>query len=372
MDEYDRKAWEALERERERELARSPKRLVPGPVRERAGKVARRTHQRASSVPGFDEAEEMLEEVLRAAGDVGAKLAADSLGHSRIVAAFAKAGHPVEMITDIHRLGLRDIDNVKPSFGTAYMAAGAATGAAAGVAVSGAQILALVGAAGGAAGGAVAGGVGAAPGAGAGAAPGAALVLGAMAVDTGAVLFGTAREIFHTAAYYGYDVDRPEERLRALGVLNYTTAGSQAAKNRAYNELQKLAGMIVRNATWQQLDQNVITKIVKRIFELLSQRITKKKLGTALPFIGIAIGATLNARTLSKTADGADLLYRQQFLCDKYDLPFPSGEPATTAEQEDEEDLPLAEIIEEEIEEEQHGDEPADEDDDREDPPAAA
>ena len=68
------------------------------------------------------------------------------------------------------------------------------------------------------------------------------MVVGAMAADTAAVLFGSAREVFHIAAYYGYDVDRPEERLRALGVLNYATATGQAAKNSAYNELQKLAG----------------------------------------------------------------------------------------------------------------------------------
>jgi hypothetical protein len=198
------------------------------------------------------------------------------------------------------------------------------------------------------------------------------MVVGAMAADTSAILFGTAREIFHTAAYYGYDVDRPEERLRALGVLNYATAGSQVAKNHAYNELQKLAGMIVRNATWRQLDQNVVTKVVRRIFELLSQRVTKQKLGTALPFIGIAIGATLNARTLGKTADAADLLYRQQFLCDKYAVPFPTGEPSNEAAPGGDADIPLADIVEGEIENEQKArDSPAN-DEGADDPPAVA
>jgi hypothetical protein len=374
MDDYDKKAWDALERERQRQLARSPRRLVPGPVRERAGKLARRAHDGASSVPGFDQAEDLVQEVLKAAGDVGAKLAADSLWQSRIISAYTDAGHPVELITDVQQLALRDIDKVKPSIGIGYMAAGAATGAAAGVAVTSGEILALVGGtAGGAAGGVVGGGVGAAPGAGAGATPGAAMVVGAMAADTAAVLFGSAREVFHIAAYYGYDVDRPEERLRALGVLNYATASSQAAKNRAYNELQKLAGMIVRNAAWKQLDHNVITKIVRRVFGLLGQRLTKHTLGMALPFIGIAIGATLNAWTLSRTADGADLLYRQQFLCDKYELPFPIGEPTTTtAEPEHDEDISLADIIEEEIEEQDRADEPLDGEDGSEEPPAAS
>jgi hypothetical protein len=51
-------------------------------------------------------------------------------------------------------------------------------------------------------------------------------------------------------------------------------------------ELEKLAGMIVRNATWRQLDQNVITKIMRRIFQLLGQRITKRAVTVGLPVIG--------------------------------------------------------------------------------------
>src|SRR5262245_19981177 len=102
-----------------------------------------------------------------------------------------------------------------------------------------------------------------------------------MAADTAAVLWASARAIFHTAAYYGYDVDRPEERLRALSVLNFATATGQVAKNRADLEAEKLAGMLVRGAARRQLDQNVLTKIVRRVFEALSMRLTKKSLAVA-------------------------------------------------------------------------------------------
>jgi hypothetical protein len=74
MDDYDKKAWDGLERERRRQLARSPRRLVPGPVRERAGKLARRAHEGASSVPGFEQAEDLVEELLKAAGEVGGEV----------------------------------------------------------------------------------------------------------------------------------------------------------------------------------------------------------------------------------------------------------------------------------------------------------
>jgi hypothetical protein len=88
----------------------------------------------------------------------------------------------------------------------------------------------------------------------------------------------------------------------------------------------------------------------------------------ALPFIGIAIGASLNAWTMSRTADGADLLYRQQFLCDKYELPFPSGEPTTERAPQDDEDIPIADIIEEELEEEERADVPPDGEEGSEEP----
>ena len=47
---------------------------------------------------------------------------------------------------------------------------------------------------------------------------------------------------------------------------------------------------------------------------------------------------------------GTDFLYRQQFLCDKYELPFPSGDAPSTkrAVDAEAEEIPIADIIEEE------------------------
>jgi hypothetical protein len=108
--------------------------------------------------------------------------------------------------------------------------------------------------------------------------------------------------------------------------------------------------MIARNATWRELDENVITKIIKRVFIRLSERLTKRKLGIAVPIAGIAIGGGLNALTMSRVSEAADFLYREQFLRDKYSL----GE-ATDLDEDVidvemvEDDVPLVEIVEEEI-----------------------
>jgi hypothetical protein len=70
-----------------------------------------------------------------------------------------------------------------------------------------------------------------------------------------------------------------------------------------------------------------------------------------------------------RTADGADLLYRQQFLCEKYKLPIPSGEPPKKRTPQDDEDIPIADIIEEEIQEEERADVPPDGEEGSEAPP---
>jgi hypothetical protein len=190
----------------------------------------------------------------------------------------------VRTIVDIRALDLRTIDDVKPGLDGRYIAAAGASGVTAGFLIAGGEIGAVVGAVGGGAAGAAAGGgVGAVPGAGVGAAPGAATVAAAMAADSAATLVASMRLIFHTAAYYGFDPNRPEERLRALGVLNLATAVDQAAKNRAYLELNRLVQLIVRNAAWKQLNDSAITRIVRRVFAALTARLTKQRLGAALP-----------------------------------------------------------------------------------------
>ncbi|MGH3670964.1 MAG: EcsC family protein [Pseudonocardiaceae bacterium] len=183
-----------------------------------------------------------------------------------ILSAYRKRGHLVDSMEDIHRLGLQDVDAVMPRLDLAYVAATFAEGAAAGLAVSGGQIT-------------MAGG--ALPGAGAGAAPGAAVVVGAMAADAAVVLVASQRAVTHVAAYYGYDTDRPEEQLFALGVLGVGTA-PELGKAAAYVELNKIVQGLARRQTWKQLNERTVTKIVSQVYTRLGMRLTLRKLGQAV------------------------------------------------------------------------------------------
>ncbi|MFC5262519.1 EcsC family protein [Kribbella qitaiheensis] len=262
--------------------------------------------------------------------DVGSRAAMATVGHEAIVEAYRKRGHEVADIDDIGKLELCEMDKVRPNLGLAYTAVATVEGAAAGFAVSGGEIVA--------AGGSVFG-------AGVGGAPGIGTVVGVMAADAAVVLVAANRAVAHIAAYYGYDVDHPDERLFALGVLSVGTA-AEASKATAYIELNKLVQALARRATWDQLRQNAVTRVVEKVFTRLGYRITQRKLGQAVPVFGTVIGAGMNAHLLSSVTHDANHIYRERFLRDHYGL---AHEPLATPSMNETDVVDVAELLHEEI-----------------------
>jgi hypothetical protein len=267
--------------------------------------------------------------------DLSARAARGSVRQSAVVAAYRKRGYEVHVIDDIAKLDLQTIDRVKPNLALSYTAAATVEGAAAGFAVSGGEIVA--------AGGSVFG-------AGAGAAPGIGTVVGAMAADAAAVLVAANRAVAHTAAYYGYDLKRPEEQVFAMAVLSVGTA-AQAGKASAYVELNKLVQLLARRATWEQLRRRGATRVIEKVFTRLGYRITQRKLGQAVPVVGTVLGAGMNARLLSSVTDDANHIYRERFLRERYGLtPASASSPVHN-----EHVIDVAEIVEAEILDEHEG-----------------
>lgn len=304
MSPYNATAWAGVEQWRKRRLEREARRLLPDAWRERANRASSTAKEKFEALPGAERFEKLLLHALRGLTDLGARTARASVRREAVLRAYRKRGHAVSTLDDIRRLNLRDVDKVKPRLDLAYIASSTVEGAAAGVAVSGGQLLA--------AGGGVLG-------AGAGAAPGAGAVVGVMAADAAAVLFACHRVVAHIAAYYGYDVDDPQEQLVALGVLGVGTAAG-TGKAAAYVELNKIVQGLARRQAWKQLNRNAVTRTVSRVYAVLGMRLTQRKLAQAVPVAGIVIGAGLNAGLLKKVADDADHLYRERFLREKYGL----------------------------------------------------
>lgn len=350
MNPYDRDAWDALERERQRLLASRARRVLPEGVRRKVQGSRELVVDRAKNVPGALQVQEAVEGTLAGANEAASILAQVSVSERRTLGAYRSAGHVMGSLAQIRQLELEEVDSIRPALTPAYVALAGASGIGAGFVVAGGEVAAVIGGISGGAAGATAGGVGAAPGAGAGAAPGAGTVLAAIAADATFMTLAAMRLTFQTATFYGFDVRRPEERLRALGALSLGTATTQAAKNGAYVDLKRVAGMIVRNASWRELDANAMTIIVRRVYAMLAERLTKAKLGSALPILGVAIGGTFNVRTMSQVALASDLIYRELFLREKYGL-HPAGHSAAHDYPAHDEviDIPVAEIVEEAI-----------------------
>lgn len=328
MSPYDAAAWDGVNDWKRRRFEQPSRRLVPEKVRARLSRAGIAAKERFDSLPGADRFETVLVDALRGLTDLGSRAAQASIRREAIIKAYQKRGHPVTSLGDIRKLELHEIDKVKPRLGLAYTTASAVEGAGAGLVASGGTLLA--------AGGTVFG-------AGAGAAPGAGLVIGTMATDAAAVLLASHRAVAHSAAYYGYDVEDPAERLIALGVLGVGTA--EAGKAAAYVELNRTIQALARQQTWQQLNSRAVTKIVSRVYAVLGMRLTQRKLAQAIPVAGVVIGAGLNARLLSRITDDADHLYRERFLRETYGIA-----PATAGSVSGEDDaVKLSEIIEAEV-----------------------
>ena len=162
-----------------------------------------------------------------------------------------------------------------------------------------------------------------------------------------AVLATMVRAIAHTAAYYGYDTELPEEQIYAAGVLSFGLA-QQGGKSAAYIELNKVVQALARRATWEQLNKNAATGVVRVVYERLGMRLTREKLGQVVPVLGIVLGAGTNAHLLLRLTDDADRLYRERFLREKYDLDAPvASEITDTASVET---ISIVQIVDQELE----------------------
>jgi hypothetical protein len=111
-----------------------------------------------------------------------------------------------------------------------------------------------------------------------------------------------------------------------------------------------------------------VTKVVQKVFTRFGFTLTKKKLGQAVPVIGIAFGAEANSIFLKRITDDAEHLYRERFLRERYGI---EAEPdLVTTDADSREGVVIVEIVDAEIlgednERERDDPMPATEDDER-------
>lgn len=309
LSDYEQEQLVKVREHRERELRRSPRRLVPESVKDKGRELYDRAFQTPGASKVRDSGAAVLKSTAAGAGKFMTRTGQLTTSESRVVGAYAKKGHAVEGLDDIRKLDLRAVDKVA-SFTRlhyTYSASAAVEGAAAGLAVSGGQALAAFG------------GV---AGAGAAAAPGLGTIAAAMGVDAAALLTACSRVSAHDALYYGYDPRDPAEEVFMMQVIGLGLAVTPSAKAVAYQQLAILTRSLATNVTWRQLNQQTFVKIMQKFAGQFGQKLTKKKLGQFVPVAGIGIGAALNWKMVDDVSKAAYWAYRERFLHDKgADLP---------------------------------------------------
>lgn len=288
MSAYERSAWDAaverLNHQRESKV-RQKVRSVTGPVRGAAGRAW-------GSVPGN---EQLAKTVVRAFD--GMKAVTFDPALRSVDARKALDRHGVASPEELRTLDLRDVDRSRRGVRTLYTGMAMAEGGGSALAVTGAEVSSTVS-------GGVTAGVAAA----------------AIAADAVSSLAIMGRVIGVVAAEYGYDVRLPEEEAFALGVMTLGAASTAAEKTAALTSLRRLAAQMMRQPTWAQLNQHALVQLIDRVFAQLGEKLTKQKLGQAVPVAGVIINASLSAHMTDTTFRAARDIYRVRFLSDKYGI----------------------------------------------------
>lgn len=219
------------------------------------------------------------------------RVSSSTLSPDRVLRRYGRAGHELSGIRAIRQLDLEHVDQVLPRrLDLVYSAAGAASGAGAGATIS---ALALTG-------------------------PGAAGIAGVMLADASVVLGLASAVVAHTALYYGYDVNRPEEKAFVLSVVDFGVALTATGKTAAFQDVSKLSHALRVQKSWATLNESAVARVVTRFTAKLGPAMTKKQLAKAIPYVSAGVGFFTNWLTLEMIADAADLAYRRRWLLDKY------------------------------------------------------
>lgn len=307
MSEYDAAAYQRVQQWKAEQDAKRSR--VPAPLRGGATKAKQLAVAGWDKVPGSELAGELVMKSVGGMHELVTETAMRTVQEGRVVARFVKAGHAVERLEDIRKLDLEHLDAVRPALKLRYMAGMGGSGAAAGALQGGVTVAASAETV---------------ASAGAGAVPGAAVTAAVMAADVVATLAAATRLIARVAAYYGYDVKDEGEKAFAMAVLGLGTATETAARQAAWAQLHKLVGQLARDATWKELNKDVFVKLTRSLFESLGERLTKRKLGQAVPGLGAFLGLGLNSKMAADVATAANMAYRERFLMEQYGLTDPA------------------------------------------------
>lgn len=318
MSEYEARAWERLVTD-ERKRNNSLRARVTEKTAEAISSVVAGAGDAVRKVPGGGKVVDGVDVALKVALEGAAKAifipAIASVSIDRRTNRLKKRHPGLTDGSPFRQLDLQALDKGRPR--QLVPLAGAATSAGASVAITGAQVSATV-----------SGGTTAA------------VAVGAIAGDVAASLALLGRAAAEVAVHYGFDPDEPDEEIFLMGVLSYSSATSLDGKVVALSALSRLSQRMMRQATWAELEKEVIVKVIQAVFTKMGFNLTHRRLAQVVPVVGGVLSAGLSYDMLSRVQRDATRIYRARYLSEKHGLSFDDWVKRATVDDEVDPDIP--------------------------------
>ena len=318
MSAADAAQWDDIQQWKEAQISPLRPRVISQHLRAYAMAPVREAVRLARKVPGGEAITSAMSSAALRLMEKTTSVSEASVRRERILKSYREAGYDVERLEDIRSLGLSldQIRPVRPHLKIAYSGAVAIEGALSSIIATGGSVAAVLGL-------------------GIISAPGIAITAFALTLDIVTFLGAATRLVSHTAAYYGYDTIDPAENHFATMVLSQAIDPKRATGNQVVEKqttmlaVNKVVRDIAKQGPMDAVGTNAISAAVNPLVASLGSRLAGMKVAQIVPFIGILVGAFLNASLMRTIGDTADHLYRERFLAERYGYIDEAGEDST-------------------------------------------
>ena len=266
--EYEREAFRRILQWRNPE--RSALKRAAGWMQDRMGEVT----DLVRKIPGVDWT---IENVMAGLLQVTNEITQDSVWADAIHEEYRQSGHPVRHPAHIRRLDLADVDRVMAGLGHKYRALAAVEGAATGFAGASGIVPDLV-----------------------------------------ALVALNLRAAGEHAAYCGFDVAEPAERLFALRILDHVSRSDSKAADVAMTPVLSVVTRVAKSQSKNAMEQAGMSRAIENLVKKLGLHLSEAKLAQAVPVTGAVIGSAFNTYYTDQVCRAAYHLYRERFLFEKY------------------------------------------------------
>lgn len=139
-----------------------------------------------------------------------------------------------------------------------------------------------------------------------------------LAADVPLILGIAFRAVTEYATYYGFDIDDDAERRYALDQVSAASSPSQETRTQALAHLDERNAEMSSQQEIREAEAVLTMQFVEKLAESLTVRLSRGKLGQAVPLVGDFVGAGFNGWFVAQVTDLAEAMYRERFLMRKY------------------------------------------------------